>query len=151
MPAYSSTLSIKDLEQLESLLSEPSEAALDCMRQLEGDLMLIGAGGKMGPSLARMAKRADTMNGKRRKIYAVSRLRQEAKKAGLNYKVIRYEGIHLNLRRGKAEFFYKGRSLPEAKMAVFRVAGRGGAGEYFVPQRTALLELWQNRDRKSVV
>ena len=82
---------------------------------------------------------------KQNEIYAVSRLRQEAKKAGLNYKVIRYEGIHLNLRRGKAEFFYKGRSLPEAKMAVFRVAGRGGAGEYFVPQRTALLELWQNR------
>jgi len=82
---------------------------------------------------------------KQMEFYAVNRLRQEAKKMGLAYKVIRYEGMSLKLAEHKINFFYKGRSLPEAKMAIFRVAGRGGRGEHFVPQRTALLESWQDK------
>ena len=45
-------------DHLEDLLSEPSPGAIESVSQLEGDLILLGVGGKMGPTLARMAKRA---------------------------------------------------------------------------------------------
>ncbi|MBY0502327.1 MAG: NAD-dependent epimerase/dehydratase family protein [Bryobacteraceae bacterium] len=44
--------------ELEELLSTPSEAEREALSKLRGTLMLLGAGGKMGPSLARLAKRA---------------------------------------------------------------------------------------------
>ncbi len=65
--------SIVDIEQLESLLSEPSEAVIESMRRLDGDIILLGAAGKIGRSLARMAKQASDRAGSRRRIIAVSR------------------------------------------------------------------------------
>jgi hypothetical protein len=64
---------IENVEQLEGLLSEPRPAAIEAMRQLEGDLMLLGVGGKMGPTLARMARRASDMAGAKRRVIGVSR------------------------------------------------------------------------------
>ena len=49
---------IRDVAHLEDLLSEPSAAAIDAMRRAGGDLVVLGVAGKMGPTLARMAKRA---------------------------------------------------------------------------------------------
>jgi nucleoside-diphosphate-sugar epimerase len=43
------------------------------MARLEGDLLVLGAGGKMGPSLVRLAQRATTAAGVHRSITAVSR------------------------------------------------------------------------------
>ena len=43
------------------------------MSRLEGDLMVLGVGGKIGPSLARMARRADEEAGIRRRIIGVAR------------------------------------------------------------------------------
>jgi nucleoside-diphosphate-sugar epimerase len=60
-------------EQLESLLSAPNAADIDVMRRLPGDLLLLGAGGKMGPSLARRIKRASQAAGIERRVIAVSR------------------------------------------------------------------------------
>jgi nucleoside-diphosphate-sugar epimerase len=51
-------LIISSEPQLEDLLSAPSEADIHAMSRLEGDLLILGAGGKMGPSLARRAQRA---------------------------------------------------------------------------------------------
>jgi nucleoside-diphosphate-sugar epimerase len=62
-----------DAEELEDLLSEPTPAAVDAMRRLDGDLIILGAGGKMGPTLARMARRASDAAGSQRRIFAVSR------------------------------------------------------------------------------
>lgn len=44
--------------ELEELLATPSEADRAALAKLSGKLLLLGAGGKMGPSLARLAKRA---------------------------------------------------------------------------------------------
>jgi RimK family alpha-L-glutamate ligase len=74
--------------------------------------------------------------------YAVPRLRQEARKLGLKHRVIRYEEIAIEFKGGKVSFFHGRQVLPTPKMAIFRVAGRGGAGEHFVPQRTILLQQW---------
>lgn len=50
--------SIADEAELEALLSRPSEPVVRAMAALDGDLMILGVGGKMGPSLARLARRA---------------------------------------------------------------------------------------------
>jgi nucleoside-diphosphate-sugar epimerase len=59
-------------EQLDELLSRPPPAVAEGLARLDGDLLVLGAGGKMGPSLARMAARA----GKR--VVAVSRFSDAA-------------------------------------------------------------------------
>lgn len=61
------------LEDLEERLSRPTPAVIDLMRDLPGDIIVLGAAGKMGPSLARMAKRASDEAGTKRRIIAVSR------------------------------------------------------------------------------
>jgi nucleoside-diphosphate-sugar epimerase len=75
--------SIKTEEELDDRLSEPSADVIDAQARLEGDILLLGAGGKMGPSLARMARRASDANGSKRRIIAVSRFTNAAVEAHL--------------------------------------------------------------------
>ena len=49
---------IRDVEELEDLLSRPTPAAVRALASLEGDIIILGVGGKMGPTLARMVRRA---------------------------------------------------------------------------------------------
>jgi nucleoside-diphosphate-sugar epimerase len=49
---------IRDETELEDLLSAPSPAVIADLRRLDGDILVLGASGKVGPTLARMAKRA---------------------------------------------------------------------------------------------
>lgn len=84
--------SIADVAELESLLSRPTEAVCGVMGEVPGDLLILGAGGKMGPTLARMARRADEANGIERRILAVSRFADDAvasKFASIGIDVIR--------------------------------------------------------------
>ncbi len=60
-------------DKLNELLTTPSAAFVEDMRKLEGDVMILGAGGKMGPTLALLAKNALTAAGKNSKVLAVSR------------------------------------------------------------------------------
>ncbi len=64
---------IQDVTQLEDLLSQPTPGVVDTMRRLEGDLLVLGASGKIGPSLTRMARRADEEAGIQRRIIGVAR------------------------------------------------------------------------------
>jgi len=66
------------LQELELRLSAPSEADRAFMGSLQGDIVILGAGGKMGPSLAKLAKRAADEAGVRTRITAVSRFGSEA-------------------------------------------------------------------------
>jgi nucleoside-diphosphate-sugar epimerase len=61
------------LDQLEDRLSEPTPAVVETLRRLEGDLMVLGVAGKMGFSLARMAKRASDRAGVPRRVIGVAR------------------------------------------------------------------------------
>ena len=65
--------SIQDVAQLEDILSEPTLETIDAMRSLDGDIVILGVGGKMGPTLARMAKRASDLSGVSRRVIGVSR------------------------------------------------------------------------------
>lgn len=59
--------------ELDAALSEPTPAVIDTLARHPGDVVLLGAAGKMGPSLARMARRAADALGDRRRVTAVSR------------------------------------------------------------------------------
>ena len=48
----------KDVEALETFMSEPTPGLIADLATLDGDIIVLGVGGKMGPTLARMAKRA---------------------------------------------------------------------------------------------
>jgi len=47
-----------DEAHLEDVMSPPSLALVHSLAQLQGDILILGVAGKMGPTLARMAKRA---------------------------------------------------------------------------------------------
>lgn len=64
---------IRDVDHLDELLSEPSAAAIDAMRRITGDVVILGVAGKMGPTLARMARRAMDVTGVTYRVIGVSR------------------------------------------------------------------------------
>jgi nucleoside-diphosphate-sugar epimerase len=64
-------------EQLEELISRPSAEAVDMFSRLDGDIMFLGIGGKIGPTLAQMAIRACKAAGITKKIYGVSLFESE--------------------------------------------------------------------------
>lgn len=59
--------------ELDELLSRPTPALLDDLARTPGDILVLGAGGKMGPTLARMARRALDQLGRKDRVIAVSR------------------------------------------------------------------------------
>lgn len=69
--------------ELEDALAEPSEADLECVARLNGDFLILGAGGKMGPSLARRLHRATTRTASRSRVLAVSRFSSAVVRDGL--------------------------------------------------------------------
>lgn len=71
--ASQTAASITSLEHLEDLLSTPTSLVIDVMRQTPGDLLVLGVAGKMGPTLARMAKRASDAAGVPRRVIGVAR------------------------------------------------------------------------------
>lgn len=76
---------IETLEQLEDAISEPSRGVIDALSDLDGDIIVLGAGGKMGPSLTRMAKRACDAAGLRRRVIAVSRFSSADEESKLRF------------------------------------------------------------------
>jgi nucleoside-diphosphate-sugar epimerase len=69
---------IRNEQELEDLLSRPNEADVAAMASLDGDLLILGAGGKMGPTLAMRARRAADQAGVPRRIMAVARFTNRA-------------------------------------------------------------------------
>lgn len=66
-------MTIKTVEQLEDALSQPPAALVESFSRLDGDLLILGVAGKMGPTLARMARRASEQAGISRRVIGVAR------------------------------------------------------------------------------
>src|SRR3954468_2711898 len=49
---------IADIEALDDLLCRPTQALIDDLGRVDGDIMILGVAGKMGPTLAGLAKAA---------------------------------------------------------------------------------------------
>jgi nucleoside-diphosphate-sugar epimerase len=65
--------SIETEAQLEDLLSRPTQPLIEMFARLPGDLLVLGASGKMGKSLARLAKRASELAGSPRRVFGAAR------------------------------------------------------------------------------
>ncbi len=102
--------------QLEEILSRPRDGDKTAMAEMDGDLLILGIGGKMGPSLARLAVRAAQEADVRRRVIGVARfseagIQKELSDAGV-------ETIAADLLDAK-----KLAGLPNAKNVIF-MAGR---------------------------
>ncbi|WP_349408608.1 NAD(P)-dependent oxidoreductase [Pseudalkalibacillus sp. SCS-8] len=79
---------MQTLEELEHVMCSPTQELIDDLDSLDGDIMILGVGGKMGPTLAKLAKRAVDKGTKAKTIYGVSRfsspeLQEELEAAGI--------------------------------------------------------------------
>lgn len=78
---------IRSVEELEARLATPDDALIEDLGRLEGDILVLGAGGKMGPSLVKLACNAISRAGGKQRVTAVSRfsnpgLRGDLERAG---------------------------------------------------------------------
>lgn len=112
--------------ELEALLSTPSPALVADLSAGSGDLVVLGAGGKMGPTLCMLAARA--LEG-RRTVIAVSRWSDPVVRARLDAAGVRTVSFDLNGDRPYAE-------LPDAADVVFMVGAKFGSAGNPAP-------LWQ--------
>lgn len=105
----------KNEDELEEAISRPTKEVVKMMSELEGDIIILGVAGKMGVSLARMAKRACDESGIKKRIIGVSRFSSEKQR-----KYLEESGIEtLKGELVDQEFV---NSLPEVKN-VFYLAG----------------------------
>lgn len=75
---------IENVQQLEDILATPSPALVRDLARLGGDILIIGAGGKMGPSLARLARRAVAEGRGTQRVLAVARFSSRDARDGLD-------------------------------------------------------------------
>lgn len=60
---------VTNVDELRRFMTEPTSGLIDMMRALEGDVMVLGGGGKVGPELVETLVRADTAAGGERTIH----------------------------------------------------------------------------------
>ncbi len=117
-----------NVNDLEEELSRPRPGVLETLRDLPGDLLVLGAGGKMGPTLARMARRAfDELGQQDRRVIAVSRF-SSAREAE------RLEGHGVEVRRCDLLDRDALAALPDAANVVFMAGQKFGTAA--APERT---------------
>ena len=68
---------MRTVSQLEDKLAEPSEALAEDVAKLDGDIMILGVGGKVGPGLARLARNAIKQAGVDKRVIGVARFSDE--------------------------------------------------------------------------
>ncbi|MEK4297302.1 MULTISPECIES: NAD-dependent epimerase/dehydratase family protein [Paenibacillus] len=125
---------MRTVQELEERLASPSAALIEELSQLDGDIMLLGVGGKMGPSLARLAVNAIRQAGLDKKVIGVSRfsnkeLRRELEEAGV-------EIISADLSDDKAL-----QALPETQNILYMAGNKFGTtgNEHFTWMMNAYL------------
>ena len=101
-------------KKVENLL-QPSDALIKDFKVLQGDILILGVGGKIGPSLAKLAKRAIELSSVPRKIMGVSRFSEAGLKKELEGSGIKTYAADLMNKRDLE-------SLPDAEN-VFFLAG----------------------------
>lgn len=122
--------SITTVTALEDLLSDPPPYVVRAMRDIDGDLLVLGVAGKMGPSLARMARRASDAAGVRRRIVGVARFSAPEHEAELQAHGV--ETIRCDLLDEQAID-----RLPDAANVIF-MAGRKFGSTGFEPLTWAM-------------
>jgi nucleoside-diphosphate-sugar epimerase len=120
----------RDEQELEDILTAPSEATITAVQQLGGDLLLLGAGGKLGPGLAVLAQRSIQAAGLPYRVHCVSRFTAPAAAQTLIDAGIQITSVDL-LQPGALE------ALPDAPNVIF-LAGMKFGSTGAEPQTWAL-------------
>lgn len=108
------------VDELEEQLSRPTSKVVDTLASLPGDIVILGVGGKMGPTLARMARRASDEAGIARRVIGVSRFSDSTLREKMeNWNVETIAGDLLD------EQFVE--SLPDAPNIVYMAGFKFGA------------------------
>lgn len=114
MPHWPET--IADEDSLEEVLSRPDPALTADLAAVPGDILVLGAAGKMGPTLCRQAKRAAPS----RRVIAVARWSEEGLRARMESWGVETLAADLTDRAALA-------ALPEAPNVVFMAARKFGS------------------------
>jgi len=85
----SSEFILRTEHQLEAFLTSPGDALQQFVRRISSPLLVLGAGGKMGPTLAVLARRAAQAAGHRLEVIAASRFSDSRRRAWLEAQGVR--------------------------------------------------------------
>jgi nucleoside-diphosphate-sugar epimerase len=105
--------------ELEFTLTEPSDDLVEFIPSVRSPLLVLGAGGKMGPTLATLAKRAAEEAGHRLEVIAVSRFSDAAAQSSLETNGVKTISCDL-LERSAVE------SLPDCDNLIYLVGMKFG-------------------------
>lgn len=109
-------------EQLDDVMSTPTEAVVQLMRELDGDLAILGIGGKMGLTLGQEAVRACQAAGAKKKVIGVSRFSDPAARQKLESLGLKTIACDLLKREAVAE-------LPQVPNVIFMAGRKFGTTE----------------------
>jgi nucleoside-diphosphate-sugar epimerase len=107
---------IPDIAALDDLLCRPSQALIDDLQTVDGDIMVLGVAGKMGPTLAGLAKAALP----HRRVIGVARFSDAGAEAWLEARGV--ETLNCDLLDETAI-----KALPKVKNIVFMAGRKFGA------------------------
>lgn len=110
---------MKTIAELEDFMSAPSEELVRDIQQLDGDIMILGVSGKMGPTLAKMTKRAVNRAGLSKRVIGVARFSDERLIENLEEAGI--ETIKADLLKEEEL-----KSLPEVKNIIYMAGNKFG-------------------------
>ncbi|WP_221566032.1 NAD(P)-dependent oxidoreductase [Alkalihalobacillus sp. TS-13] len=125
---------MKTITELEEFMTRPSDALKKDLTQLDGDLMILGVGGKMGPTMAKMVKRAVDEATIPKRVIGVSRFSSGQLKKELNDSGI--ETIAADLLDDQAMH-----ALPDVKNIIYMAGNKFGTvgNEHFTWAMNAYL------------
>ncbi len=109
----------ENVERLDEMMTEPSAVLVEAMSKLNGRLLVVGAGGKMGPTLAVLARRASDAAGNDLEIVAASRFSDEGSRCWLEERGVRTIATDV-LQRHDVD------SLPDADHVIYLVGLKFG-------------------------
>jgi nucleoside-diphosphate-sugar epimerase len=112
---------VPDENALDELLTRPEPETVRVLRQLTSPLVILGAGGKMGPTLAVLALRAARAAGRRTDVIAVSRFSDPQARRWIEARGVRTIAADL-LERDQM------RRLPAAENVIYLVGLKFGTG-----------------------
>ena len=113
---------IESLAQLDEMLTRPTPRLIAYITSVSSSLLILGAGGKMGPTLAVLAKRAAAVAGHALDVIAVSRFSQDSAREWLEAQGVKTLAVDLMEPDQYAE-------LPDAKNIIYLVGMKFGTSQ----------------------
>lgn len=108
--------------ELDERLSRPAAGTVETLRRISGDVLILGASGKMGPTLARMARRAMDECGRNGRVLAAARFSNPAAETALRDAGV--ETLRADLLDAECV-----RRLPDAENVIFMAGLKFGTSD----------------------